>query len=408
MKKKINFCKICCYSDTHPLGLVINNNGVCTGCKIHQEKFEINWSDKYEKLKKIIKQYKSNKNIYDCVVPVSGGLDSYYIVEQVTKLGLKPLLVNYNKYFNTPLGIKNLSHLKTIFDLDLLTLNVNPNSIKKISKFTLVNYGNIYWHIIAGQTVFPIKIAIKYKIPLIIWGAHQGVEQVGMYSHHNEVEMSRFYRKNHDLFGVEAENLIENSNSINEEDIYEFLYPDDHTINKIGIRGIYLSNYIKWDPKSQHELMIKKYRYNTKKFSRTFDTYDHVDCVNYMNLHDLLKLVKHGYSKVTDHVTREIRHKRLNKYSGLNLIKKYEKGRVENLDLFCKWLNIEQDGLDYIIDSFRNNIFWKRIDINKWKFNGLSKLNSAKKDKKIKINFMINNKQNKNLKNYITIGKGWP
>ena len=146
-----------------------------------------------------------------------------------------------------------------------------------------------------------------------------------MGSHHNEVEMSRFYRKNHDLFGVEAENLIENSNSINEEDIYEFLYPDDHTINKIGIRGIYLSNYIKWDPKSQHELMIKKYRYNTKKFSRTFDTYDHVDCVNYMNLHDFLKLVKHGYSKVTDHVTREIRHKRLNKYSGLNLIKKYEK-----------------------------------------------------------------------------------
>ena len=219
MKKKINFCKICCYSDTHPLGLVINNNGVCTGCKIHQEKFEINWSDKYEKLKKIIKQYKSNKNIYDCVVPVSGGLDSYYIVEQVTKLGLKPLLVNYNKYFNTPLGIKNLSHLKTIFDLDLLTLNVNPNSIKKISKFTLVNYGNIYWHIIAGQTVFPIKIAIKYKIPLIIWGAHQGVEQVGMYSHHNEVEMSRFYRKNHDLFGVEAENLIENSNSINASDL---------------------------------------------------------------------------------------------------------------------------------------------------------------------------------------------
>ena len=98
----------------------------------------------------------------------------------------------------------------------------------------------------------------------------------------------------------------------------------------------------------------------------------------------------------------------MNKYSGLNLIKKYEKGRVENLDLFCKWLNIEQDGLDYIIDSFRNNIFWKRIDINKWKFNGLSKLNSAKKDKKIKINFMINNKQIKNIKNYITIGKGWP
>ena len=60
--------------------------------------------------------------------------------------------------------------------------------------------GNFYWPVIAGSTVFPVQIASKYKIPLIIWGAHQGLEQVGMFSHTNEVEMTRRYREDHDLF----------------------------------------------------------------------------------------------------------------------------------------------------------------------------------------------------------------
>ena len=43
-------------------------------------------------------------------------------------------------------------------------------------------------------------MAINYKIPLIIWGAHQGLEQVGMFSHTHEVEMTRRYGHDHDLF----------------------------------------------------------------------------------------------------------------------------------------------------------------------------------------------------------------
>ena len=110
--KKINFCKRCLYSDSHPLGIIINENGVCSGCTIHEEKDKLDWNERFNLLKKIIKDYKSkNKNNYDCVIPVTGSQDSYYTVHlAINKLGLKPLLVSYNKYFNTPLGIKNLSN----------------------------------------------------------------------------------------------------------------------------------------------------------------------------------------------------------------------------------------------------------------------------------------------------------
>lgn len=405
----MKFCKICFYADTHPLGLIINSDGVCSGCTVHSEKFKIDWHSKYKKLFKIINKYKSKKNFYDCVVPVSGGRDSFFIVYQVKKLGLNPLLVYYNSYFSSEISFKNLSNLRTVFDCDILVKNINPIKIKKITRYTLTQFGNIYWPVIAGYTVFPVQVAVNYKIPLIIWGCHQGLEQVGMYSHHNEVEMSKRYRKNHDLFGVDAKDLITNENFLTENDIHEFLYPSDDKINNIGVRGIYLGNYIKWDIKKQSELMIKNFKYKTHRFSRTVDCYDYVDCQNYMNLHDLLKLYKHGYSKVTDHLTREIRYNRVSKSFGYKIIKKFEQNKPYGINVFCKWLGIDKDSLDFILDKHRNPNFWQQIDVDKWIFNGWSKQNNFYgNEKKInEINFISNSKLDKN-NDYLTISKGWP
>jgi len=407
---EIKFCKNCFYSTHHPLGLTIDQNtGICSGCLIHKEKYQINWNEKLSKLKKIAKEYKSKNNFYDCIVPVSGANDTFYILYVVKQLGLNPLLVSYNHYFNTDVGIKNLANLKTIFDCDLLTLNVSPKKVKKITRHTLLNYGNIYWPAIAGKTVFPIQIACKYKIPLIIWGAHQGLEQVGMFSHNHEVEMSRWYRKNHDLFGIEAEDLIKTDGLVKEEDIIEYLYPDEKDLNSIGVRGIYLGNYIKWDVKSQHERMVKKFKYKSISFQRTIDTYDHVDCFNYMNIHDLLKIYKHGYSKITDHVTREIRYNRISRFQGLQVIKKYEIKKPEFISLFSKWLDIDTDSLAFILNRFRNKNYWKKVDINKWIFNGWSKKIRIKNENlKLSKKLIFNHNSAISFKQYITVGKGWP
>jgi len=372
---KIIFCRECLYSSTHPLGITFDDTGLCSGCLIHKEKFNLDWNTKWKKLKQIVKLYKSKKNNYDCIVPVSGGQDSYFTLHLVRKLNLNPLVVCYNKYFNTEIGIRNLANLRIKFNCDILFQNVNPVSVKKITRKTLTNFGNMYWPVLAGSTVFPVQISVKYKIPLIIWGAHQGLEQVGMYSHTHNVEMTRRYRKDHDLFGYEAENLLNSFDNVREEDIFQYLYPDDFQINRIGTRGIYLGNYVRWDPKSQHELMIKFYNYRSCSFNRTIDTYDYVDCHNYMNIHDLLKLYKHGYSKVTDHLTREIRFKRIDKNSALKLVKKYETNKIKNSKLFCDWLGIYHKSLNFLLNSNKNKKFWRNIDIDKWFFSGLNSIN---------------------------------
>ena len=104
--------------------------------------------------------------------------------------------------------------------------------------------------------------------------------------------------------------------------------------------------------------MIASHGYGTAPFGRTFDCYDYVDCYNYMDLHDVLKLAKHGYSKVTDHASREIRHGRLTRDQGLALVRKHEQAPLQRLDLFCAWLNVNPRGLQSIIDHHRSRRFW--------------------------------------------------
>ncbi len=356
-------CKKCLYDTNHPLGILLDEHGICSGCRIHEEKDTLDWKFRLDKLKKITSRYKSKKSNYDVIVPVNGSHDSYFIVHVVKNLlNLNPLLVCYNKYYNTSLGIHNLANLRTKFNSDILFKNVNIKSVKKITKYTLVKYGNIYWHCLAGSTVFPVQVAEKFKIPLIIWGAHQGIEQVGMFSYKNEVEMTKRYRLNHDLFSVDPLDLVTPYNNITEEDIFQYIYPSFESINTIGIRGLYLNNFIRWDPKIQNEKMIKMYNFKNNIHSRTFDNHEYVDCFNYMNIHDLLKYYKFGYSKVTDQVVREIRFGRISKKKAELLVAYYQNQTPKYLGLFGEFLGINNQSLQYILSSFKKNFKIKKND----------------------------------------------
>lgn len=368
----MKFCNRCLYPETHPLNIIFDEDGICSGCRIHEEKDILDWELRSEKLKKILEKYKNKSgNNYDCIIPVSGARDSYFIVHTIKNIyGMNPLLVTYNKHYNTAVGIRNLANLRILFDCDIMTLTVNPDTVKKITRATIRKMGSIYWHCLAGQTVYPVQVAVKFKIPLIIWGAHQGIDQVGMFSHLDEVEMTRKYRKEHDLMGFEAEDLICEFDNVNENDIVQYQYPHDKEIERIGVRGIYLNNYLRWDSRMQHEQMIRLFNYETAALSRTFDTYNDVDCYNYADVHDYIKFIKHGYGKVTDHVCREIRLRRMTREKGIELVKKYSNIQPKNLDLFLKWIGITENSFHYLIDQHRSKNFWRRNNNWEWEFIG--------------------------------------
>jgi len=414
----MRICKRCLYTEIHPLNITFDEEGVCSGCRVHEEKDTLDWKPRAEKLVKIFDAYrnKSGSN-YDCIIPVSGARDSYFIVHTVKNVyGMNPLLVTYNKQYNTDIGIRNLAWLRIHFDCDIMTMTVNPETVKKVTRETMKKMGSIYWHCLAGQTVFPVQVAVKFKIPLIVWGAHQGVDQVGMFSHLDEVEMTRKYRKEHDIMGFEAEDLIDPFHGIYEEDMVQYVYPNDKELERVGVRGIYLNNYIRWDTKAQHEKMIDMYGYETAQLSRTFDTYNDVDCFNYADVHDYIKYLKYGYGKVTDHANREIRLKRLTREEAIKLVKQYQHKEPANMDKFLSWLGITENAFRFVIDQHRHPKVWQR-DVNwqwKMKYNPVPEnenkagINKYRLEKKEDCRFVISPSRRPGFadEKYIIIGKG--
>ena len=133
----------------------------------------------------------------------------------------------------------------------------------------------------------------------------------------------------------------------------------------LGLKGIYLSNYSLWDLSEQNYFIRNKYKTYTHKHSRTFDIYEHVDCFNYMNVHDHLKLLKLGYSKVTDHLCREIRHKRISRDSAILMVQEYERAPILHMNLLQDWANIKGSSWDFLFSESSNTKFIVQTQPNK-------------------------------------------
>lgn len=364
------YCKRCLYPINHPYGMIHDEHGVCMGCRIHEEKDEIDWDERFSLLQRIVHNNanKTGRKGFDCIVPVTGGGDSYFIVHTVKNvLGMNPLLVNYNSQYNTKVGIRNLANLSTVFDCDIVTSTLSPDLLKRITRHTLRKFGSMYWQVMAGYLTFPVQIAVKFRIPLIVWGVHPWSDQTGMFSHFNEVEMTERCRKEHGMMGVAAEDLIDSEAGVTRSDILPFMYPHDYELESIGVRGLYLSNYIRWDAKKQHEFMIDYYGYETAVQQRTFNTYEDVHCFHSAGVHDYIKYIKYGYSKVTDHASREIRLKRMSREEGIEAVRKYADRMPNDLGLFLEWAEISERDFFACIDDRRDLAIWKKEESGEWK-----------------------------------------
>lgn len=369
----MQYCKRCLYPANHPLGIYIDeDDGVCSGCRVHEEKDEINWDEKFEELGQIFDQYRDRENgFYDCVIPVSGNSDSFFIVDIVkNKYKLNPLLVTYNTQFNTKVGVRNLARLIAKLDCDHMMLTVSPDIAKKVTKIAMHKLGDMYWHVLAGTQTFPVQVATKFNIPLIVWGVNGWLDQVGMFSHHDRVEMTKKVRKEHGLRGMDAAELLDEEEGLTWKDQQPFTYPSDSQLEKSRVRGLYLGNFVRWDAQQQTEDMIKKYGYETMEQPRTFNTYETIHCWNNAGTHDYIKYLKYGYGKATDHGSRDIRLKRLTREEGIERVEKYDQVvPKESIKLFLDWVGMSGEEFYKCIEAFIDTEICSVNEAGKFIFN---------------------------------------
>jgi N-acetyl sugar amidotransferase len=337
-------CPKCHYPLQHPFGLIVSGQE-CSGCLTHKEKDQIDWDDKASELESIFRRFKKQHSRYDCVVPVVGDAEDYYTLSKVLAAGLSPLVVCVNDYFKNDIGWHNLHNLITHFDVDSFVFNPDMRVYKDLVRTSLRKFDHMMLPFLQLHTAFPVHIAYERKIPLVVWGQNQAVEQVGKFSHHDAVQMSRWSRREHDLFNVEIGCLIGNGAQVGERDLNYYRYPETSLLSRRGVRGLYLSNYLRWDPMAQNQAMTK-FGFIPEASTATFDMYERAGSSVYYHLHDLLKLKRVGYRKVGDHVAREVRHGRLTNDDAQSLLNHYGEGKAY-IKPFFDWLDVTKSGYNW-------------------------------------------------------------
>ncbi len=352
---KTRQCSLCLYDESHPFGLVIDDDGICSGCRVHNEKYQIDWRSRKAHLANIMEQARKQANgRHDCVIYVDSDAESFYLVYLIkVVLGYEPLLVTFNDYFRTDVGHKNLNTLRTEFDCDLLNFTPKLSQYKKIIKESFLKTGNFLWPIQAAKTALPVSLAVNKGIPLVIWGGHQGMEQTGMFSHTDYVNMSEWYRGEHDLFGFTLDEIVSGSSLLRKDQMTFYSYPDNKKIIKSNVKGIYLNNYFLWDPLRQNNQMIK-HGYTPEHTSSTFDYFDRSGSSVYYNVHDISRKDRVGYYKVRDHLCREIRHSRITRDDAVRA-EAYYSAAERDYTPFLKWLGFDDIGIDWISQRYLKN-----------------------------------------------------
>jgi hypothetical protein len=227
----------------------------------------------------------------------------------------------------------------------LITFNPNITVYKEAIRTSLRKFNSIYWPYQAIKTAYPVRLALDMKIPLIVWGGLQATEQTGKFSHNDMVEMTGWGRVQHDLFSVNEDDFFGTGAQISERNRYHYMYPPIDQAKKVT--GIYLSNYIRWDPWKQNHNMIK-YGFKPENSIHTFDQFERSGSSVFYIIHDILRYEKHGYIKVRDQLSREIRHGRILSDKATKLYAEYL-NQDRDIKPFFDWLGVTDSGFELFI-----------------------------------------------------------
>ncbi|MFA7345996.1 MAG: N-acetyl sugar amidotransferase [Terrimicrobiaceae bacterium] len=367
----IRYCSKCVYPAVAATPLTFDDEGVCSGCRVSAQRDAIDWNARRKMMRELVDEYRSSSN-YDIVIPVSGGKDSYWQTHvAIHEFGLKPLLVTYhgNNYF--PEGESNLLRMREVFDCDHIIVKPGVDTLIKMNLLGFKLQGDMNWHNHCGIFTSPIQVAVRYKVPLMLWGEHGFMDLGGMYSFNDFVEFTAKYRLEHaqrgfDWFdftdeGLEKLGRPELKLGLSAKDLLWAQYPSDDEIADVGVRGIYLSNFLRWEANHHSKLVVEKYGWEPARqpFERTYRTFSNLDDMHENGVHDYLKFIKIGYGRGTDHSCKDIRAGLMTRAEGIETVRTYDHVKPRrDLARWLDYVSMSEEEFDAICDGFRDPRVW--------------------------------------------------
>ena len=368
---QMEYCSHCVMPAFAAIENGLGESDVCNACKNASSLKQIDWNKRRELLVDLVAPYRTDSN-YEVVIGVSGGKDSYFQTHfAIQELGLKPLLVTYHGNNYMPEAQENLDRMRKVFDVDHIVVRPSEKSLIKMNRIGFRLQGDMNWHAHCGIFTVPIQIAVRYKVPLILWGEHGFSDLSGMFTLHDFNEFTFRDRVENSLRGFDWDSFTDDglaklgrselAEGLKPNDLMWGQYPSDAEITSNKVRGIYLSNFTKWSGNQNADLMTKLYGWQgaREQFQRTYRMTSNIDDMHENGIHDYLKFVKIGYGRGTDHASKDIREGKINREEGIELVMKYDSVRpTKDLDRWLKYVGMTEREFDLTADKFRNPKVW--------------------------------------------------
>jgi N-acetyl sugar amidotransferase len=357
----MRYCKRCVMPDTRP-EIVFNEEGICDACLSGDHKeFSIDWDGRDRQFRKILDQYRSDGSKWDCIIPVSGGKDSCFQAYTMKhKYGMNPLCVNFVPCEMTDVGHKNLEFLRDL-GFDLIQVGANRKVYREMSKIGFHKLGDCCWPEHIGIFTTPVQVAVRYNIPLIIWGENSQLEYGGPASAREAQILDRRWLEEYQMLGYRISDLVHDG--FDPKDLKVWEYPSDEDLRRVGVTGLFLGYFTKWDGRRNMELMTELgWHHNPSgPVEGTYTDYENLDCKWVGGLHDYLKFVKYGYGRATDNACIDIRFNRITRDEGLRLAKQWE-GKIPHKYLpdFLSFIDCTMEEFMTTVDRFTNPYLFLR------------------------------------------------
>jgi N-acetyl sugar amidotransferase len=358
------YCKRCVMPSTKP-DLHIDEEGVCNACRSFEKRKEIDWTRRRDELMSILDRYRNKDGTnWDCIVPVSGGKDSTYQVVQMLQFGMNPLCVTATTCDLTEIGRRNIENIKKL-GVDYIEMSPNPKVRAKLNRIGLTQVGDISWPEHVGIFTIPVRAAVQYNIPLIIWGENSQNEYGGPAAAAESNTLNRRWLEEFGgLLGLRVSDLI-GTEGLTRKNLIPYFYPEDEELSRVGVTGLFLGHYVPWDGLS-NVLVAQAFGFAVPPLPTLGSMVNYENLDNYqVAIHEYFKFIKFGFGRATDHACMHIRRGRLTREMGLSIVQRTDgKFPVEylgkNLMDTLRPLELTVDDFVKICDKFTNKKIFKR------------------------------------------------
>lgn len=350
---ELRYCTRCCMPETNE-GMQFDAMGICLACRSSEQKMHIDWTERERELQRTLEEFRSKDGRdYDCIVPISGGKDSMFQLHVICKVyGLKPLTVTASHNWFSEAGKRNFDLCLETFGVDNILFTPGRSGVNKMARASLKAIGDACWHCHTGVASFPLHIAAKFKIKLLIYGespAEFSGRATYMKDDLYEAKNSTFVaeqRGNQNIFRSTPEHWLKNSAKVTAEkmagregltmqELVLYRMPEREELEQAGVLGIFLGDYMFWDHERQTEFLVREYGWEEDKVEGTYKRYKSVECIM-PGVHDYTKFLKRGFGRGTDMASQDVRAGLLTREEAFELAKKYDTERPEALDYYLK------------------------------------------------------------------------